>query len=154
MFAKITKIISRYQNIFFRTLSIGLAVAALTLYGSWANEAAAADAAVEQQIMEAERAANRGPYLTDGVFVGSAEGYGGLVTMQATIEDGWITVVDILDVTHEDQEWIDMCLVLPERIIKAQGVGIDVIASATYTSAGMLNGTAEALKQSMNEGSS
>ena len=54
-------------------------------FSLWASQAAAADAAVQQQITEAERAANRGPYATDGVFSGSAQGYGGPVNMQVTI---------------------------------------------------------------------
>ena len=50
-------------------------------FSLWAADANAADAMVQKQIQEAERAANRGPYATDGVFAGTAQGYGGPVTM-------------------------------------------------------------------------
>lgn len=135
-----------------KTVNLAVMVAVLLAFSGWIAEARAHDAAVEEQIIAAERAAHRGPYATDGVFVGAAEGFGGLVEMQATVEDGYIVSVDILDASHEDDAWLDMAIVLLERIEREQTTNLDVVSGATYTSAGILNGTAEALRQSMEGG--
>lgn len=132
-----------------KAINLVAIVALLVAFSTWASEARAHDVAVEEQIIAAERAAHRGPYPTDGVFSGAAESFGGLVKMQATIEDGYITSVDILDASHEDDAWLDMAIVLLDQIEKEQTTNLDVVSGATYTSAGILNGTAEALRQSM-----
>lgn len=135
-----------------KVINLVAVVALLLAFSTWATEAQAHDAAVEEQMIAAERAAHRGPYAVDGVFSGAAEGFGGLVEMQATIEDGYITSVDILDASHEDDAWLDMAIVLLDQIEKEQTTNLDVVSGATYTSAGILNGTAEALRQAMGEG--
>lgn len=135
-----------------KVINLAAVIVVLMAFSGWVTEARAHDAAVEEQMIAAERAAHRGPYATDGVFTGAAEGFGGLVEMQATIEDGYITSVDILDASHEDDAWLDMAIVLLDRIEREQTTNLDVVSGATYTSAGILNGTAEALRQSM-EGS-
>ena len=136
-----------------KVINLAAVIALLLGFSAWASEAQAHDAAVEEQIRAAERAAHRGPYAADGVFVGAAEGFGGLVEIQATIEDGYITSVDILDASHEDDAWLDMAIVLLDQIEREQTTNLDVVSGATYTSAGILNGTAEALRQAMEGGS-
>lgn len=132
-----------------KALNVALVVALLAFFNTWAAKAVAHDEAVAEQIAAAERAANRGPYATDGTFTGSAQGYGGQVKMQVVVADGYIDGVEILDASHEDKAWLDMAIVLPERIVKAQTTDIDVVSGATYTSVGILNGATEALQKSM-----
>lgn len=124
-------------------------IATLLAYNMWATDAAAADASAREQIAQATRASATGPYATDGVFTGAAQGYGGEVTMQVTVENGWIADVEILDASHEDQAWLDMAIVLPDRILEAQTPNVDVVSGATFTSTGIINGVTEALQQSM-----
>lgn len=127
-------------------------VAGLAIYSSSAQAAAEADASARAEELAAARTSGPGPYATDGTFTGSAEGYGGPVTMQVTVENGWISDVQILDASQEDAAWLDMALVLPERILEAQTTDIDVVSGATFTSTGILNGATEALMQSMEGG--
>ena len=138
-----------YRNDFAKAINLVVIVAVLAWFSSFAARAVAHDEAVAAQILEAERAASRGAYPNDGVFTGAAQGYGGLVRMQVTIEGGYIDAVEIVDASSEDEAWLDMASVLPERIVAAQSTDIDVVSGATYTSAGILNGATEALRQSM-----
>lgn len=125
------------------------AVAALVVWFSlWAAEASAADAAVAAQIQEAERAANRGPYATDGAFLGSAQGYGGLVTVRVTISDGYIDQVQIVDASNEDAPYLSQTLRLLDDMVTANTSAVDTVSGATFTSAGILNGATEALQKS------
>ena len=132
-----------------KAFNLAVIVVALVVFTTWAAKANAHDEMVEQQIAEAERAASRGPYVTDGTFEGAAQGYGGLVKMRVVIDNGYIDAVEIVDASLEDEAWLDMCVGLPSQIVKAQSTSIDVVSGATYTSAGILNGTTEALQKSM-----
>ncbi len=125
------------------------ALVVLICFSGWATQAAAHDAEVNEQIVAAQRATSRGSYATDGTFTGSAEGFGGTVEMSVTIEDGYITSVDIVDASSEDDAWLEMAGVLVDRIVQEQTTSIDVVSGATYTSAGILNATTEALQKSM-----
>lgn len=141
--------LDRFKYFAAKAANLIAVIVVLVMFNSWATHANAHDEAVEQQIAEAERAANRGPYATDGTFEGSAQGYGGPVKMQVVIENGNIASVTILDASSEDEAWLDMCVGLPDKIVKAQSTSIDVVSGATYTSSGILNGTTEALQKSM-----
>jgi len=139
----------RYRYFFAKAANLALVVVVLVAFSTWAFKANAHDEQVAEQIAEAERAANRGPYATDGTFTGSAKGFGGQVKMQVTIENGYIEDVTILDASKEDDAWLDMCVGLPAQIVEAQSTDIDVVSGATYTSSGSLNGTTEALKRAV-----
>ena len=129
-----------------KVASLALIVAMLAGYSIWAGKANAHDEAVAAQIAEAERAASRGPYPVDGTFTGSAIGFGGPVTMQVAIENGYIDEVVILDASLEDPPWLEMTAHLPGQIVREQTTQLDIVSGATYTSAGILNGTTEALR--------
>lgn len=117
-------------------------------FSLWANQTAAADAAVQEQITAAERAANRGPFGTDGTFTGSAQGYGGPVTMQVVIKDGYIDDVQVLSAPNEDAPYLEQAVALLDVIKEQQTVNVDTISGCTYSSVGILNGTKEALEAS------
>lgn len=144
----------RFRFFGMKAVNLALIVSLLVFFSTWAAKAQAHDEEVAQQIAAAERAASRGPYAVDGVFEGSAQGYGGLVHMQVEIVNGYIDRVDILDASSEDAAWLEMAIVLPERIVNAQSTEIDIISGATYTSVGILNATNEALRQSFERGGS
>lgn len=138
-----------YKYFITKAINFVAVVVILVGFSGWAAEMTVNDEAVAEQIAEAERAANRGPYVTDGTFTGSAKGFGGQVKMQVVIDNGYIDSVEILDASKEDDAWLDMCLGLPAKIVKEQTTNIDVVSGATYTSSGILNGTTEALEKSM-----
>ena len=135
-----------------KAINLVLVVAVFAVFSGWASEASAHDEQVAEQIAAAERAAQRGPYAQDGVFEGTAQGFGGPVTMRVTIDNGYIDTVEIADASKEDDAWLDMAKVLPDRIVKEQSTQIDVVSGATYTSSGILNGTTNALKKAAGGG--
>ncbi|MDO4849895.1 MAG: FMN-binding protein [Coriobacteriia bacterium] len=128
-------------------------VAAVFAYASWAANAASADEAVRAQMKadeEAARAASseRGPYATDGVFTGTAQGYGGPVTTQVTVENGYITAVEVVEHSSETEAYFSQAEPLTETVVEAQTTAVDTVSGATFSSAGILNGATEALQQS------
>ena len=76
-------------------------------------EVEAANREVRKQMADAE---NASPY-TDGVYEGTAEGFGGPVSVEVTIE------------------------------LQTQGVDVDTISGATFTSKGLIHAVTEALRK-------
>ena len=117
-------------------------------FSLWAADANAADAMVQKQIQEAERAANRGPYATDGVFTGTAQGYGGPVTMQVTVKGGYIDDVRVVDAPNEDGPYLEQAVKLIDDMLVKQTPNVDTVSGATFSSAGIINGAVQALETS------
>ena len=132
----------------FKAINVGVVVGLLVWFCSWAAQTQQADAAVQKQIQEAERAANRGPYVTDGAFLGTAQGYGGPITVRVTIENGYIEQLEIVNAENEDAPYLDQTRRLLADVVNANTSAVDVVSGATFTSAGILNGATEALQKS------
>lgn len=131
-----------------KLVNVAIVAGLVVWFSVWAGQAAAADAEVQAQITAAERAANRGPFTTDGAFTGSAQGYGGLVTMQVTIKDGYIDDVRVVSAPGEDAPYLSQAVKLLDDIKAQQTVNVDTVSGCTYSSVGILNGTKEALEKS------
>ena len=135
------------NSTFFIKVSSALLVVALVMgFSTWAAHAQEADALTAEKIEAAERAAHRGPFPADGTFVGSAQGYGGLVSVQ--VHDGYIDSLTLLDASHEDKAWLDMASTLLATIPDKQTTNVDVVSGATFTSSGIINATKSALSGS------
>ena len=141
-------LLSQNRVFLLKLVNLCALVAVLAGFSIWAAQAQAADAAVQQQITETERAANRGPFATDGVFTGSAQGYGGPVNMQVTIENGYIEDVQVVSAPNEDAPYLSQAVALLDVIKQQQTVNVDTVSGCTYSSVGILNGTKEALEKS------
>ncbi len=148
------RIFAKYEGFLLRCLGLAVALAALFSFTSWAQVANAHDEQIKAEILEAQRAMQRGSYATDGVFQGEAEGYGGTVCVQVTIDNGFITQVELISAEGEGQAWLNMSLPLLDTIVQEQTTQIDVVSGATFSSSGILNGATRALEQSGLAGSS
>ena len=84
------------------------------------------------------------PY-PDGVYTGSAQGYGGLITVQVTMEGGHITDIQILDASHETASFFNRAKALVETVLKRQSWEVDAVSGATYSSKGILGAIRNAL---------
>lgn len=135
----------RYQLV--KLLSVAVVVALFVTFNVWAAAANTADAATQEQITEAERAMNAGPFssIPDGVYEGSAQGYGGPVVIDVTLENGYIIQLDAVDHTYEDEAWWEEAVALLDTIPAEQTTNVDVVSGATYSSAGIINATKDAL---------
>ncbi len=153
MSSKQAGLLSRNRNFLIKFLNAAVVLSAVLTYNTWATNAAAADAAVTAQMeadAQAARAASdaRGPYATDGTFTGSAQGYGGTVTTQVVIENGYIASVEVIDHAGETEAYFSQAEGLTEKIVSAQGTNVDAVSGATFSSAGIINGVNEALNAS------
>ena len=102
----------------------------------------AREAAVEE--VPEEEVLPRLPY-PDGVYTGSARGYGGPVKVQVTMENGTITGVEILNASHETAAFLKRARRLLNTVVTAQTWEVDAVSEATYTSRGILGAVQNAL---------
>ena len=85
---------------------------------------------------------------TDGVYVGEAEGFNGLLKVEVTIEGGAIKDIKLLETSDTEGIYNQATdSVLPAIIAANTVTGVDVKAGATYSSMGMITAVANALSQ-------
>lgn len=82
----------------------------------------------------------------DGVYTGSAQGYGGITTVEVTISNGQIVDIKILS-HHDDSPYINNASSLIDAIINAQSTNVDAVSGATYSSSGIINAVRDALSK-------
>ena len=83
--------------------------------------------------------------LKDGVYNGSASGYGGEIRVKVTVSNGKIS--DIKVESHsETPEYYDRCSGIIPNIISSQSTNVDGVSGATFTSNGIKAAVADALK--------
>ena len=73
----------------------------------------------------------------DGVYTGSAQGYGGTITVQVTVVGGQITSIEILSASGETASFFSLAKGVIDRILAAQTWKVDAISGATYSSDGI-----------------
>lgn len=84
------------------------------------------------------------PY-EDGIYTGSSRGYGGRIRMQVTMENGFITDLQILDASYETPSFLKRTRRLLNIVMAGQSWEVDAISEATYTSRGILGAIRNAL---------
>ena len=84
--------------------------------------------------------------LNDGEYEGTADGYGGPITVRITIKDGKLT--DIVIVSHsETPEYFDKANAVINEILKSGSVNVDAVSGATITSNAIKKAVSEALQK-------
>lgn len=87
-----------------------------------------------------------GGNYTDGTYTGQAQGFGGPIKMQVTVEGGKITKLDILSAEKEDTAYLDAAKAIIDTIIENQSTEVDTVSGATFSSTGIKEATKKALE--------
>ena len=90
---------------------------------------------------------------TDGIYYGSATGFGGTITVAVTIEDGVITSIEIVSAPGETESYFSQALAVIDAILSAQSPNVDAVSGATYSSNGIINAVKDALSQAVSSSS-
>ena len=83
----------------------------------------------------------------DGVYIGSARGFGGTIKVQVTISGGKISKIEVLSHSGETDSYYNRAKAVISRIIKAGTPNVDTVSGATYSSTGIINAVKDALKK-------
>ena len=85
----------------------------------------------------------------DGTYQGEADGFGGKVVVEVTIEKGKITGIEVTSAENEDGAYLSMAKDIIPKIIAAQNADVDTISGATFSSNGIKNASQEALEKAV-----
>ena len=85
----------------------------------------------------------------DGRWEGGAKGFGGMITVLVTVENGTISEIEITSADGEDKAYLSMAEDIIPKIIEAQSAEVDTISGATFSSAGIKNAAEQALEQAV-----
>ncbi|WP_432409299.1 ABC transporter substrate-binding protein [Wukongibacter sp. M2B1] len=85
--------------------------------------------------------------ITAGNFTGMGEGYHGTLTVATEIDDEG-KIIGITVGENKETKNIGTIAIekIPQRIIEAQSLDVDIVSGATLTSKGIINGVANSLK--------
>jgi uncharacterized protein with FMN-binding domain len=143
---------ANHSGFLVKLLNVCVVCAVLAYFSFWAAGVAAADAQVKEQNDATLRAQAAGPFAVDGTFEGTAQGFGGPVSVSVTVEDGYLKAVDITSAENEDEAWLTEALAVIPAMLDAQTTNVDTVSGATFSSAGIINATKSALADVQGEG--
>ena len=90
----------------------------------------------------------------DGVYTGSAEGYGGTIKVKVTIKMGKIDEISVTSHDGETASYYNKAKKIIAKMIKKQSPNVDTISGATYSSSGIKNAVIKALRKAEGKSSS
>ena len=86
----------------------------------------------------------------DGTYTGSAQGFGGAITVQVTLANDEITDIQVTSAPGEDSAYLSQGEGVISSIISAQSTDVDTVSGATFSSTGIINAVVDALGKAEN----
>lgn len=83
--------------------------------------------------------------VKDGTYKGSANGYGGKVTVNVTVSKKIMTAIDIVSAPGETDSFFQRAKGVIDEMLTAQSTDVDVVSGATYSSNGIIGAVKNAL---------
>lgn len=83
--------------------------------------------------------------VKDGTYKGSANGYGGKVTVNVTVSKKTMTAIDIVSAPGETDSFFQRVKGIIDEMLTAQSTDVDVVSGATYSSNGIIGAVKNAL---------
>ena len=108
------------------------------------DNAAKEDADTEEESDDSENV------YKDGTYTGSAQGFGGAITVQVTLANDEITDIQVTSAPGEDSAYLSQGEGVISSIISAQSTDVDTVSGATFSSTGIINAVVDALGKAEN----
>ena len=138
------------KNFIIRAGSLTMIVLMLFGYNEVLNVRAKDEQIAKLQASLDEDTANTGQSpnsYTDGTYEGTGTGFGGSVDVKVTIENGQIQNIEITSAENEDGTYLETAKDVIPKILDAQSADVDVVSGATFSSTGIKDAVADALKK-------
>lgn len=145
----------RYKNFIIRAVNLLLILGILWQYQSVATVRAVAVAerqkeidevkAYNTSILQAEQEEEEESGYHDGIYEGSAYGFGDLITVSVTLKNGKMTDISVISADGEDKPYYTQSLTVLDKMLSTQSTEVDTVSGATLTSEGIIEAVADAL---------
>ena len=83
--------------------------------------------------------------VKDGTYKGSANGYGGKVTVNVTVSKKTMTAIDVVSAPGETDSFFQRAKGVINEMLTAKSTDVDVVSGATYSSKGIIGAVKNAL---------
>ena len=83
--------------------------------------------------------------VKDGTYKGSANGYGGKVTVNVTVSKKTMTAIDVVSASGETDSFFNRAKGVIDEMLTTQSTDVDVVSGATYSSNGIIGAVKNAL---------
>ena len=83
--------------------------------------------------------------VEDGEYEGSANGFGGRITVKVTVKDKVIKAIDIMSAPGETASFFSKAKGVIDAILSSQSTDVDTVSGATYSSRGIIAAVKNAL---------
>ncbi len=115
---------------------------------------------LEELAQTGERAESKGPAAKlarvdepaeykDGVYTGSARGFGGIVTVRVTIKEGKIASIKVISAPGETGSYLARAKAVIGVVLKKQSTNVDAVSGASYSSNGIIKAVRNALAKAV-----
>ena len=111
---------------------------------------AAKEDAEEADAADTEESDDSENVYKDGTYTGSAQGFGGTITVQVTLASDEITDIQVTSAPGEDSAYLSQGEGVISSIISAQSTDVDTVSGATFSSTGIINAVVDALGKAEN----
>ncbi len=144
----------KYKNFLLRAVNLLLILGILWQYQQVALVRAAAVSQRKQEIAEVEaynasvlqaQAEQSQSGYRDGTYEGSAFGFGDVIRVSVTIQNGKMTDISVLDASGEDKPYYKQALPLLDEMLAVQSAEVDTVSGATLTAEGLIGAVEDAL---------
>ena len=120
-----------------------------------AAQAEAKDKSKETDSAESEEGSEEGSddsenVYKDGTYTGSAQGFGGAITVEVTLASDEITDIQVTGAPGEDSAYLSQAEGVISSIISAQSTDVDTVSGAIFSSTGIINAVVDALGKAEN----
>ena len=131
-------------------LSVGMAPTATFAADTAAETSAEGELEGELDSADTEESDDSENVYKDGTYTGSAQGFGGAITVQVTLANDEITDIQVTSAPGEDSAYLSQGEGVISSIISAQSTDVDTVSGATFSSTGIINAVVDALGKAEN----
>ena len=117
---------------------------------SAAKDNSAKEDAADADSTDAEELDDSENVYKDGTYTGSAQGFGGTITVEVTLAGDEITDIQVTSAPGEDSAYLSQGEGVISSIISAQSTDVDTVSGATFSSTGIINAVVDALGKAEN----
>ncbi|MGN1402820.1 MAG: FMN-binding protein [Ruminococcus sp.] len=94
-----------------------------------------------------EQTDTSGTNYQDGTYEGEGQGYGGTIVVQAVVAGGKLTELNLISAEKEDEAYLNAASAVLQDMLEMQSADADAVSGATFSSNGIIEAAADALRK-------
>ena len=135
------------KSFIIKSINLAAIVAILWGYNVTAAQRSETEAEVARLYAQQEALLSEKAEYQDGIYEGTAMGFGGDISVEVIVEEGAIQEIKIVSAENEDAAYLVMAEDIIPLILEKQSADVDTISGATFSSTGIKEAVVKALEK-------